>query len=533
MEKEGQSTTVSPVLSIRSSGLLLHISSLPGSWGIGDMGPEARRFVDILQHTGQQLWEVLPMGPTGYGDSPYQGLSAFAGNPNLISPEMLLEERFLTVDDLSGFQPFPEGNADFGAVIPFKRQLLQKAFERFQLGGAVELIEDLHKFRADEASWLDDYTLFIALKEAHGGGEWVKWEPELVRRDPDALANARKELAAQIDYHVFAQFLFFRQWLSLKQYANERGVRIVGDIPIFMGHDSADVWAHQDLFYMDENGHLTVVAGAAPDFFIQEGQLWGNPLYRWDVLKERGYDWWIERIRMALKQADVLRLDHFRGFANAWEVKAGSPNAIAGRWAPGPGADLFETIARELGPLPLIAEDLGLITPDVHALRAQFSYPGMKVLQEAFHGDGTNIYLPHNYTRDFVVYTGTHDMQTTVNWWQTLPPAIQHRARLYMGTDGHDIVWDMIRLAFSSVADMAIIPMQDLLGLDNSARLNTPGNPSGNWSWRYRYDQLEYSIIERLQTLTNIYGRAKPIAVAATDTEAATTTEAVTEAAGE
>ena len=510
MDTKTQSATVSPVLSIRSSGLLLHISSLPGSWGIGDMGPEARRFVDILHHTGQQLWEVLPLGPTGYGDSPYQGLSAFAGNPNLISPELLLEERLLALDDLAGFQPFEEGNIDFGAVIPFKRQLLQKAYERFCKGAMPELIEALRTFRAEHAAWLEDYALFIALKEAHGGSEWTRWPQELVRREPKALQLAREELGEQVDYHVFTQFLFFRQWLGLKSYANARGVRIVGDIPIFMGHDSADVWAHQDLFYMDENGQLTAVAGAAPDFFIQEGQLWGNPLYRWDVLKARGYDWWLERIRMALKQADILRLDHFRGFAAAWEVKAGSPNAVNGRWAPGPGADLFVTIARELGPLPLIAEDLGLITPDVHALRAQFRYPGMKVLQEAFHTDATNIYLPHNYTQDFVVYTGTHDMQTTLSWWQTLPPSIQHKARLYMATDGHNIVWDMIRLAFASVADMAIIPMQDLLSLDNSARLNTPGNPSGNWTWRYRYDQLDHSIIERLQTLTDIYGRSKP-----------------------
>ena len=512
MEKETQSATVSPVLSIRSSGILLHISSLPGTWGIGDMGAEARRFVEILHHTGQQLWEVLPLGPTGYGDSPYQGLSAFAGNPNLISPEVLLEERLLNVEDLAGLRPFEEGNIDYGAVIPFKRQLLQKAYERFQAGGAVELIEELRRFRVEHASWLEDYSLFIALKEAHGGGEWTKWSKELVRREPKALELARKELSAQIDYHVFAQFLFFRQWLSLKEYANARDVRIVGDIPIFMGHDSADVWAHQDLFYMDENGQLTVVAGAAPDFFITEGQLWGNPLYRWDVLKKRGYDWWIERIRMALKQADILRLDHFRGFAHAWEVKAGAPNAIEGRWAPGPGADLFEAIARELGPLPLIAEDLGLITPDVHALRARFGYPGMKILHEAFYGDGTNIYLPHNYTRDFVVYTGTHDMQPTLGWWQNLPPAIQYKARLYMGTDGHNMVWDMIRLAFASVADMAIIPMQDVLGLDSSAQLNRPGYPSGNWTWRYSNNQLDYGTIERLQTLTSVYGRSKPVA---------------------
>jgi 4-alpha-glucanotransferase len=528
MENTAQSATVSPVLSIRSSGILLHISSLPGPWGIGDMGPEARRFVDILHHTGQQLWEVLPLGPTGYGDSPYQGLSAFAGNPNLISPELLLDERLLSMDDVAGYQPFEEGQVDYGAVIPFKRQLLQRAFERFRAGGNIELIEGLREFRKAHTSWLEDYALFIALKEAHGGEEWATWPRDLVRRDPEALRSAREELANEIDYHVFAQFIFFRQWLSLKSYANERGVRIVGDIPIFMGHDSADVWANQDLFYMDEEGQVTVVAGAAPDFFIKEGQLWGNPLYRWDVLKERGYDWWLERIRLALQQADILRLDHFRGFANAWEVKAGAPNAIDGRWAPGPGADLFETIARELGPLPLIAEDLGLITPDVHALRAQFGYPGMKVLQEAFHGDATNIYIPHNYARDFVVYTGTHDMQTTAAWWENLPPTIQHKARIYMGTDGRDIVWDMIRLAFASVADMAIIPMQDILTLDNSARLNTPGNPSGNWGWRFRYNQLDYSIIERLDTLTGVYGRAK-IAPPATATEESVAADEETE----
>lgn len=510
MAKDTQSA-ISPILSVRSSGLLIHISSLPGPWGIGDMGPAARQFVDILQHTDQQLWEVLPMGPTGYGDSPYQGLSAFAGNPNLISPDLLLGEHLLTLDDLEGFQPFPEGSVDYGAAIPFKRTLLEKAFARFRNGASPELIEALQAFRTSNASWLEDYALFIAIKEAHGGGEWTRWPSGLVKREAGAMAAAREELRDQIDYHVFTQFVFFRQWLDLKKYANSRDVKIVGDIPIFMGHDSADVWANQDLFYLDDEGNVTVVAGAAPDFFIQEGQLWGNPLYRWDVLKKRGYSWWLERIRMALKQADILRLDHFRGFAAAWEVKAGAPNAVDGRWAPGPAADLFSTIARELGPLPLIAEDLGLITEDVHALRAQFGYPGMKVLQEAFHTDATSIYLPHNYARDFVVYTGTHDMQTTVNWWLTLPPSIQHKARVYMGTDGHDIVWDMIRLAFASVADMAIIPMQDLLSLDNSSRLNTPGNPSGNWTWRYRNEQLDYSILERLRTLTSIYGRTKPV----------------------
>jgi 4-alpha-glucanotransferase len=509
MEKSSLPSTVSPVLSIRSSGVLLHVTSLPGPWGIGDLGPEARRFIDFLYATGQQLWEVLPLGPTGYGDSPYQGLSAFAGNPNLISPEMLLEDGLLSMDDLAGVGPFPEGTVDFGAVIPLKRQMLQRAFERFNAGATVALIEPMREFREAQKEWLDDFALFAALKEAHGGAEWTSWEPELVKRDKKALQRARNDLKDQIEYHVFAQFLFFRQWLALKRYANERGVRIVGDIPIFMGHDSADVWANQDIFYM-ENGKLLVVAAAAPDFFIAEGQLWGNPLYKWDVLKKRDYDWWVKRFRMGLEQADIIRLDHFRGFAAYWEVKAGSPNAINGRWVPGPNDDLFQVAARKLGPLPLIAEDLGLITEDVHELRQRLGFPGMKVLQEAFHGDSSNIYLPHNYRQDFAVYTGTHDMQTTLGWWQNLSPSIQDRARLYMGRDAHDIVWDMIRLALSSVADMAIIPMQDLLVLDNSARMNTPGLPSGNWTWRYRPDQLDYSTAERLQLLTNLYGRVKP-----------------------
>ena len=489
---------------------MLHPSSLPGPWGIGDLGPEATRFVDFLYATGQQLWEVLPLHPTGYGDSPYQGLSAFAGNPNLISPDRLVEDGLLTAEDLAGVGPFPEGRVDFGAVIPMKRQLLQRAYERFCGGARLELIEASRAFRAAEADWLEEFALFAALKNAHGGVEWLAWEEELARRDKKALERARADQREEIEFQVFAQFIFFRQWLNLKRYANERGVRIVGDIPIFVGHDSADVWVNQDIFYLDKTGRMTAVAGAAPDFFIATGQLWGNPLYRWDVLKKRGYDWWVQRFRKALVQADILRLDHFRGFANYWEVPATATTALEGHWAPGPGDDLFVVAARELGPLPLVAEDLGLITQDVHDLRARLGYPGMKVLIEAFHGESDNIYLPHTYTHDFMVYPGTHDMQTVRGWWQNLSPTVQHNARLYLNTDGRDIAWDLTRAAFASVADMAVIQMQDLLDLDNSARLNTPGTTEGNWTWRYRREQLDHTVTERLHLITRIYGRDRP-----------------------
>ena len=502
--------TVSPLVTRRSSGILLHPSSLPGPWGIGDLGPEAKAFVDFLYATGQQLWEVLPLGPTGYGDSPYQSLSAFAGNPNLVSPDLLVMDGLLAGEDLAGAPAFPDDRVDFGAVIPFKRALLQRAYQRFQSGASPVLIEALRDFRAAQADWLEEFALFAALKNAHDGAQWLAWEEELARRDAPALEKARQELREEIEYQVFAQFIFFRQWLSLRRYANERGVHIIGDVPIFVGHDSADVWAHQDIFYLAEGGRMTAVAGAAPDFFISTGQLWGNPLYRWDVLKARGYNWWVERFRMGLEQADIIRLDHFRGFANYWEVPADAETAANGYWAPGPGADLFEVASRELGPLPMIAEDLGLITPDVHELRARLGYPGMKILIEAFHDDADNQYLPHNYARDFAVYPATHDMQTVRGWWGNVSPTVQNNARLYMGVDGHDIAWDLIRWSLASVADMAIIQMQDLFDLDNSARMNTPGVTMGNWSWRYRHEQLTRHIAERLATLTRMYGRNMP-----------------------
>lgn len=503
------SHAVSPALRQRSSGILLHPSSLPGPWGIGDLGPEAFAFVDFLYATEQQLWEVLPLGPTGYGDSPYQSLSAFAGNPDLLSPDLLIADGLLAAEDLAAVRPFPEGRVDFGVITPFKRSMLQRAHERFRSGARPELVMAFQEFREAEKEWVEEFALFAALKNAHGGVQWLLWEKDFARRDPQALVKARNELADEVEYHLFAQFIFSRQWQSLRSYANRHGVQIVGDLPIFVGHDSADVWAHQDIFYLDESGDVTSVAGAAPDFFTTEGQLWGNPLYRWDVLERRGYDWWIDRFRAALKQADILRLDHFRGFAAFWEVPAGATTAATGRWTPGPGADLFEVAAQKLGPLPLVAEDLGLITPDVEALLVRLGYPGMKVLIEAFHGGSDHPYLPHNYTRNCMVYPATHDMQTVRGWWANLTPAVQSKARLYLGVDGHDISWDLIRLALASVAGMAVFQMQDLLDLDNSTRMNTPGTTSGNWTWRYRHEQLSDNVKARLHHLTRLYGRAK------------------------
>src|SRR6266540_494247 len=453
----------------RKSGILLHPTSLPGRWGIGDLGDAAYAFVDFLTAAGQQLWQVMPLGPTGYGDSPYQGFSAFAGNPLLISLDNLLAEGLLADEDLFGAPSFPDAMVDYGAVIPFKDALLRRSFERFMAAAAPEQRDAFADFRARNHAWLDDYALFAALKQAHGGANWNTWPPETAARQPEAIAYWTRDLSDQIEFHAYLQFQFFSQWRRLKQYANERGVQIVGDIPIFVAYDSADVWANREIFALDDQGRPTVVAGVPPDYFSATGQLWGNPLYRWDVLARRGYTWWVERFRTTLTLVDIARLDHFRGFAAYWEVPAGEPTAVKGRWAPGPGVALFEVVRAALGGLPIIAEDLGLITQDVEDLRDTLGFPGMKVLQFAFNGDPDDAYLPHNYERRCVVYTGTHDNDTTLGWWRTITPDDRRNVQLYLGRDGSDISWDFIRLALASVAEMAIIPMQDVLGLGSEA----------------------------------------------------------------
>lgn len=491
----------------RFSGVLLHPTSLPGRWGIGDLGDAAYRFVDFLAATGQTLWQVMPLSPTGYGDSPYQSFSAFAGNPMLVSFDILRAEGLLADEDLADAPQFGSGPVDYGAVIPFKANVLRRSFGRYQATASPGLRQEFSDFLARNHTWLNDYTLFAALKAHHGGASWNTWETDIARYETDAVARYVQELNEEVQYHTYMQFLFRRQWTNLKNYANERGIRIIGDIPIFVAYDSSDVWANREVFSIDDEGNPTVVAGVPPDYFSDTGQLWGNPLYCWDVLEERGFGWWIERFRATLALVDIVRLDHFRGFAAYWEVPAGEETAINGRWVTGPGVALFEAVRAALGEVPIIAEDLGLITPDVLELRDKLGLPGMKVLQFAFGGKPDDPYLPHNYEQRCVVYTGTHDNDTTRGWWQTLPGHERSFAQLYLGRDGSNISWDLIRLAMMSVAEMAIFPLQDILDLGSAARMNTPGRSAGNWTWRYTPDMLTAEVTERLKLFTGIYGR--------------------------
>ncbi len=499
----------------RSSGILLHPTSLPGSYGSGDCGDEARAFVDFLVASGQSLWQVLPLGPTGYGDSPYQLLSAFAGNPLLIDPRQLIAVGLLTFEQLDA-PDFSAEQVEFERVQHFKDRLLRRAFENFQRGAAKHLSADFEEFCARNAFWLDDYALFRALKDTHGGVQWTKWEPGLANRELLALERARGDLRDQIERHKFQQFLFCKQWRALSDYCHARGVRLIGDIPIFVAHDSVDVWANREYFKLDQQGERTVVAGVPPDYFSETGQLWGNPLYDWERLHRDGFRWWIERMRFALSQFDLLRVDHFRGFASCWEVPAGETTAERGEWVNTPGHELFTALTAALGDLPIIAENLGVITPEVESLRAEFGFPGMRVLQFAFGSDDENIHLPDNYPRDVVVYTGTHDNDTTVGWFSSLnktgktddeKQGERKFCLKYLQSNGQEIHWDMIRAALSSVADTAIIPLQDVLGLGSEARMNLPASESGNWKWRFKAETLSADLAGRLKECTETYGR--------------------------
>jgi len=502
----------------RSSGILLHPTSLPGRFGIGDLGSEAYAFADFLVDSGQSLWQVLPLGPTGYGDSPYACYSAFAGNTLLISPERLFESGLISISDLDDLPSLPTRRVDFAAVAKAKDVALVKAFARYQRTTDTEFRSSFETFAEQNASWLDDYALFRALKTAHQGLPWNQWEPSLRRREPAVLSRAREKLHDQIEAHKFYQFLFFKQWFELKAYCNERGIRIIGDIPIFVAQDSADVWTNPDQFKLDANGIPTVVAGVPPDYFSATGQYWGNPLYNWERMLKDGFRWWIERVRATLQTVDFARIDHFRGFAACWEIPGKDKTAERGRWVEAPGRELFMAIRKALGDLPIIAEDLGVITPDVEKLRDDFGFPGMRIVQFAFSSDTKNIDLPHNYHHNVVVYTGTHDNDTTLGWFNSVPGAGSTRTKVqinaerkfcskYLNTDGSEIHWDFIRAALASVADTAIVPLQDVLGLGNEARMNLPNSTSGNWTWRFNTRALTATHGDRLREISEIYGR--------------------------
>jgi 4-alpha-glucanotransferase len=496
----------------RVSGILLHPTSLPGPYGIGDLGPPAYRFVDFVADSGVNLWQVLPLGPTGFGDSPYQCFSAFAGNTYLISPDELIGDGLLDAGDLLDKPEFNPAKVDFGTLIPWKLGLLELAFQRFSSHPDTPLREALAVFRAENAEWLDDYALFMALKEAHGGGAWDGWPLELRKRDKKALARARQAHADRIARHIFYQFLFFRQWWALRAHANERGIQIIGDIPIFVAYDSADVWSHPELFFLDEADRPTVVAGVPPDLFSATGQLWGNPLYNWEIHKQDGYRWWLERVRATLGVVDLIRLDHFRGFAGYWEIPAGNETAEFGRWVASPGTDFFDTLMTNLTgrfgakDLPIIAEDLGVITSDVVELRERYHLPGMRILQFAFSGPD-NPFLPHHYVPNCVAYTGTHDNDTARGWFEASTEEERSFALRYLGTDGSQFAADLIRSIWSSAAVFAIAPMQDFLNLGTEARMNYPSKLGGNWEWRMREEDLSESLLKRLLELNYLYSR--------------------------
>ncbi|MCY3980041.1 MAG: 4-alpha-glucanotransferase [Chloroflexi bacterium] len=491
----------------RSSGILLHPTSLPGKYGIGDLGAGAYRFVDWLEAQGQSIWQALPLGPTSYGDSPYQTLSAFAGNANLISLDRLVPNGLLELGDLADTPPFPRDRVNYGWVIPYHNQKLALAYHNFAADADLTLKREFGEFVSDNQFWLEDFALFIALKRQHRLRPWTEWERELRQRDASALAKARVECAEQMNLERFRQWLFHRQWTALKECAHEKGIRLIGDLPIFVAHDSADVWAHQHEYLLDVSGSPTAVAGVPPDYFSPTGQRWGNPLYRWDVMNAAGYRWWIERIRALLNLVDFIRIDHFRGFEAYWEIPADEPTAIKGRWAPGPGATLFEAIKTALGELPIIAEDLGVITPGVEKLRDDFGLPGMKVLQFAW-SDPANPFLPHNHPPNSIVYTGTHDNNTTRGWWEN---EVDERTRGfvkdYLGHDVYDILWTLARVGMRSSAKIFIMPMQDVLGLGAAARMNTPGRPAGNWTWRITESDMNHPGKDALVHITRLYQR--------------------------
>ena len=500
----------------RSSGILLHVTSLPGPYGIGDLGSEARRFADFLEETGQRIWQTLPLVPVGLGDSPYASPSTFALNPLFASPELLVEDGLLPDDPIP-----PCGTphrVDFEVVHPFKEALLERAFARFEMGRTPVDPAAFDTFCQRHAHWLDDYALFMALRVRYGRVNWTLWPPEIVRRDPGAIERFRRGHAEHIRQVQFAQFVLYDQWRRLKRYCNDRGIALFGDLPIYVAHDSADVWVHRDLFSVDPQGRCTLVGGVPPDHFSKTGQNWQTPIYRWDAMRDTGYAWWTQRFENILHQVDMVRVDHFIGFSAYWEIPATETTAVIGRWVQGPGANLFKAVEKRLGPLPLVAENLGLVTPETKAIMAELGFPGMAVLQYGFSGEASNPNLPHDHERKLVAYTGTHDNDTFLGWWKELmqDPSKEREAafaRAYLGLNDpgaplEKVHWAALRAVSASPADYVVFPLQDVLGLGQEARMNRPGTVDGNWVWRFTGDQLTETTRARLQAMTALHGRS-------------------------
>lgn len=491
----------------RSCGTLVHPTSFPSKYGIGDFGKEANQFIDFLTDTGQTIWQVLPLGPTGFGNSPYASYSAFAGNHFLISPDILIEKGLLTEEETRKAYLPSTLKTDYENSYRLKGELLKKASERFYNSINPEKEQKLQNFVEENRFWLDDYTLFIACSKANNRETWNSWPAGLAQRKPKAIKKFKKEHSGEIKYQTWLQFEFFNQWYAIKSYANKKGIRVVGDIPIFVDHNSADVWGNPSYFEVDSRGNRVLVAGVPPDYFSETGQLWGNPLYKWKELEKDNFSWWIERFRQMFDLYDAIRVDHFRGFDEYWQVSAKEKTAVNGKWVKAPGKNLFKTIKKELGELPIIAEDLGVMTSTVEDLRDSFNFPGMKILQFAFNSDSANSFLPHNYVQNSVVYTGTHDNDTSLGWYHSAPDIEKHRAREYTRSDGSQIHWELIRLGMLSVADQAIFPLQDFMNLGSDHRTNTPGTVKSNWQWRYSNEMLKQVDRNKIRYLAELSNR--------------------------
>lgn len=496
-------------MNTRTAGILLHPTSLPGKYGIGDLGKNAYKFIDFLKNSGQSLWQIFPLGPTGYGDSPYQCFSAFAGNPLLISPDLLLEKNLLSEIDLKDVPFFDQTNIDYGETITYKTKLLKQAYSNFK-NNSVELGKSYNEFCENNKSWLDDYSLFMAAKAHHGGVQWTEWKEDIALRKTGAIEKWTDKLADEIQYQKFIQFLFNEQWMNLKTYANDKGIKIIGDLPIFIAYDSSDCWANKELFSVDETGKLETVAGVPPDYFSETGQLWGNPLYRWDEMEKNDFAWWRRRFENLFAMVDIVRVDHFRGFDAYWEIPGDAETAINGKWIKAPGKKFFESIKKHFGKLPIIAEDLGVITQSVADLRDEFEFPGIKIMQFAFGPDGDKKFLPHNHIPNCIVHTGSHDNDTTKGFFDKAKenePEIYNWAQMYLNYFGEDMCDALIKTVYASVANTVVIPMQDVLNLGGEARMNFPGKLGGNWGWRFTLDQINEELEQKYLTLVDIYER--------------------------